>query len=405
MIKKYIKRPLYLKKFEPFINKDIIKVIVGQRRVGKSYMLFQIMDIIKANNKSANIIYINKELHEFDEIQNYKDLLKYIESKSGKAKKRNYLFIDEIQDVEKFEKALRSLKATGKYDMYCTGSNANLLSGELSTYLSGRYIEIDIHSLSYNEFLTFHNLKETSESFLKYIKYGGLPYLIHLNLEDDIVYDYLKNVYNTILFKDIVERHKIRNMSFLERLVEYLADNTGSLVSANKISDFLKSQKIKISPNIILDYLSFLSMSFFVHKVQRSDIKGKKIFEVNEKYYFEDLGLKHSIIPYRQTDINKVLENIVYSHLLLSGYKVNVGQLEKKEIDFVCEKQGEKLYIQVAYLITETNEEREFSNLLDIPDNYPKIVLSMDDMIDVSSYKGIKHMNIRKFCITPLPRG
>jgi len=397
MIKKYIKRSIYLNKIKPFINKNVIKVIVGQRRVGKSYLLFQIMDLIKASNKKANIIYINKELNEFDLIKNYQDLLNYI--KKHARGKNNYIFIDEIQDINKFEKALRSLQAEGKYDIYCTGSNANLLSSDIATYLSGRYIEIKIFSLSYKEFLTFHKLEESKESFFKYIKYGGLPYLINLKLNDDVVYDYLKSIYNTILLKDVIARYKIRNVPFLENLVEYLADNVGSLVSAKKISDFLKSQKINISPNIVLDYLSFLVNAFFIFKVSRSDIQRRKVFEINDKYYFEDLGLRHSITGYKQVDINKVLENLVFLHLQISGYKVFIGQLKNKEIDFVCEKRGKKFYIQVAYLITEENKQREFGNLLAIQDNYSKIVVSTDEMINERGYKGVKHMNIRNFLL------
>lgn len=394
MIKRYIKRKYYTDKIEPYINKDVIKVFVGQRRVGKSYLLYQIMDII-SKEKKTNIIYINKELHEFDNIKNYKDLLKYIGSKSKKNKK--YIFIDEIQEIEQFEKALRDLNTRRGYDIYCTGSNAKLLSGELATFLSGRYIEIPIYSLSYLEFLLFHKLKNNEDSFKKYIKYGGLPYLINLKLEDDIVYEYLKNIYNTILFKDIVERYKIRDIRFLENLILYLSDNIGSLVTANKISDFLKSQKVDISPNKVLDYLKYLEYAFFIFKVSRFDIKGKKIFEINEKYYFEDLGLRNIIMGYNQLDINKILENIVFLHLKVSGYKVNVGKLNDKEIDFVCEKNNKKLYIQVAYLIpNKKTMEREFGNLLTINDNYPKYVLSMDKMIE-GEYKGIKYMTILEF--------
>ncbi|MCK5475121.1 MAG: ATP-binding protein [Candidatus Pacebacteria bacterium] len=396
MIKQYIKRERYINKIKPFIDKDIIKVIVGQRRVGKSYLLFQIMDVIRKKHKSSNIIYINKELNEFDKLKNYQDLLNYIKNNSKKDKK-NYIFIDEIQDIDEFEKALRSLKASGRYDIYCTGSNSNLLSGELATYLSGRYIEIQVFGLSYREFLVFHKLKNNQESLLKYIKYGGLPYLKHLKLEDAIVYDYLKNVYSTILYKDIVSRYKIRNPAFLENLVEYLAENTGSIVSAKKISDFLKSQKINISINIVLDYLSFLTNAFFVFKTDRFEIQGKKVFEINNKYYFEDIGLRHSVIGYKQTDINKVLENLVFLHLRVLGYKVFVGKLGNKEIDFVCEKQGKKIYIQVAYLINEQNKEREFGNLLEIKDNYPKFVVSMDEFISDNECKGIKHIHIRDF--------
>ncbi len=401
MIKKYIKRKRYLDKIRPFIDKDIIKVIVGQRRVGKSYLLYQIMDAIKKMHQQPNIIYINKELNKFDKLKNYQDLLVYVRKHSKKSVK-NYIFIDEIQDIDEFEKALRDLISSEKYDIYCTGSNSNLLSGELATYLSGRYIEIQVFGLSYREFLIFHKLENKQGSLLKYIKYGGLPYLMHLELDDLIVYDYLKNVYNTILYKDIVSRYKIRNPAFLENLVEYLAENIGNIVSAKKISDFLKSQKINISPNIVLNYLSFLSNAFFIFKTVRSDIKGKKIFEINDKYYFEDIGLRHSIIGYKQVDINKVLENLVFLHLRVLGYKVFVGKLGNKEIDFVCEKQGEKNYFQVAYLITEQNKEREFGNLLSIKDNYPKFVISMDEFISNNKYKGIKHIHIRDFLSSDL---
>ncbi|MFH1838657.1 MAG: DUF4143 domain-containing protein [Candidatus Kuenenbacteria bacterium] len=223
--------------------------------------------------------------------------------------------------------------------------------------------------------------------------------MINLKLTDEIVYDYLKSIYNTILLKDVVERYKIRNVFFLENLISYLADNVGSLVSSKKISDFLKSQKINISPNIVLDYLLFLNNAFFVFKVSRTDIQGKKIFEINDKYYFEDLGLRHSIVGYKQMDINKILENLVFLHLQILGYKVFIGQLKNKEVDFVCEKQNKKIYIQVAYLITNENKEREFGNLLAIQDNYPKIVISFDEMINESEYKGIKFINIKDFLI------
>ena len=398
MIKEYITRQHYLDKIKPYIGKDIIKVITGQRRVGKSYFLFQIMDVIVASDPKAQIIYINKELYEFDYINDYKLLLEHIKDKA-KDEKKHYVFIDEIQDIDQFEKALRSLSAEGGYDIYCTGSNAGLLSGELATYLSGRYVEIKVFCLSYIEFLDFHKLQDTSGTFLKYIKYGGLPYLINLKLEDDVVYDYLKNIYNTILFKDVVKRHRIRNIAFLERLTLYLADNAGSLVSAKKISDFLKSQKTNISPNVVLNYLSHLESAFFILKVRRSDIAGKKIFEIGEKYYFEDLGLRHTIIGYRQDDIGRILENLVFLHLKRLGYEITVGRIGEKEIDFACEKNGERLYVQVAYMITDQRvHDREFGNLLKIKDNFTKIVVSMDEMTG-GKFKGIKHVNIRDFLI------
>jgi len=391
--KDYIKREDYINKIVPFINKDIIKILVGQRRVGKSYMLFQLIDHIKKNDTRHQIIYINKEMHEFEFIKDAAELLHYVHKKTDK-KRNPYIFIDEIQEIQDFEKTLRSLLAEGGYDIYCTGSNANLISSEIATHLSGRYLEFEIFCLSYNEFLIFHQLEDSHDSLLKYIKYGGLPFLIHLKLEDHIIYDYLNNIYKTILYKDIIARHSVRNTAFLERLIEYLADNTGSLVSAKKISDFLKSQKTNISPNVVLNYLSYLSNAFFIFKVPRADIQGKKIFEIGEKYYFEDLGL---IRGYHQNDINKILENIVFLHLKISGYQVHTGKLKDKEIDFVCTRGNEKLYVQVAYRITDQKvHEREFGNLSMIRDNHPKIVLSMDEMMG-RGYKGINHIHIRQF--------
>ncbi len=395
--REYIKRPIYLELVKPYIDKDIIKVLVGQRRVGKSYMLFQIMDALTLIHKNPEIIYINKELDEFELIVNHKDLLDYITNKE-KGSGKKYIFIDEVQDIENFEKALRSLQAKGGYDIYCTGSNAKLLSGELATFLSGRYVETKIYSLSFSEFLEFHKLKNNKDSLISFFKYGGLPYLINLELDDHIVYDYLKNIYAAILFKDVVKRHNIRNVKFLEKLVRYVADNTGSLVSSKKISDFLKSQRIQISPQLVLDYLGYLESAFFIFKVLRADITGKKIFEIGEKYYYEDLGLRHSIIGYKANDINKILENVVYLHLKISGYNIRIGKSGDKEIDFICEKSGKKIYVQVTYLLQdEKTISREFGNLLKIKDNYPKFVVSMDDAMSGSDFEGIEHINVQKF--------
>lgn len=395
--KEYIKRPVYLEKIRPYIDKDIIKVLIGQRRVGKSYMLLQLMDEIRSRHDNSQIIYINKELDDFKDIKGSGDLLEYIKNNivgSG----RKYIFIDEVQDIEDFENALRSLQAKGGYDIYCTGSNAKLLSGELATYLSGRYIEIKVYSLYYKEFINFHKLSDSQESLIKFLKYGGLPYLINLKLDDHIVYDYLKNIYAAILFKDVVKRHNIRNIYFLENLVRYLADNTGSLVSSKKISDFLKSQKIKMSPQLVMDYISHLEAAFFIFKALRADISGKKIFEIGEKYYFEDLGLRHSITGYKVNDINKIIENAVYQHLKISGYNIHIGKSGDKEIDFVCEKSGKKIYVQVSYLLQdEKTINREFGNLLEIKDNYPKYVVSMDEVMSGTDFKGIEHFHLRNF--------
>jgi len=399
MNKTYQKRSFYLNKISPFIGVDLIKVIIGQRRVGKSYILLQLMDTIKAKDKKANIVYLNKEDNEYDDIVNYRDLIVYVEKRII-PNVNNYLFIDEIQDIENFEKALRHLFAKKIFDLYCTGSNARLLSSEIATGLSGRYIEIPVHTLSYQEFLQFQNLSSSEDAFLKYIRYGGLPFILNLKLTDEIVYGYLQSIYNTIILKDVVARFNIRNVNFLNRLLEYLADNIGSLISANRISDFLKSQKIKTTPNIVLDYLAYLASSFIIREVDRANIKGKKIFEINEKYYWEDLGLRNSLVGYKATEIGQILENLVYLHLLRLGFNVYVGQMGDKEIDFVAEKEGRKVYIQVAYLISDkTTKEREFGNLLLIPDNYQKIVVSMDKMIGSDGYKGIQHYQIMDFLL------
>ena len=393
---KYTLRPIYLDRIKPFIGKNLIKVLVGQRRVGKSFLLLQLMDIIRQQDPTCNIIYINKELFEHDSLRDYKDLMKNVNAQTISSKK-NYLFIDEIQDIENFEKAIRSLQAKGDHDIYITGSNAFLLSGELATYLSGRYIEFKIFGLTYNEFVTFHQLPDSQETFLTYLRYGGLPYLINISLTDDLVYDYLRNIYAAILFKDIVARHNIRNVSLLENLVSYVADKVGNLLSAKSISDFLKSQRIKVTPNVILSYLRFLEQAFFVLKVNREELRGKKIFEIGQKYYLEDLGLRHSLLGYRTADIGKILENIVYLHLVIAGYQVRIGKFQNKEIDFICTRGDEKIYVQVAYLIAdEATRKREFGNLELAYDNHPKFVVSLDENAS-GNMAGIKHVHIREF--------
>lgn len=387
-------RNQYLNKIKPYVGKNIIKVLTGQRRVGKTTILKQIIDLIKKEDQDSNIIYINKEQNEFKQLKNSDDLFSYVKFKLSKNNK-NYILIDEVQEISDFEIALRQLLLE-KIDIYCTGSNAKMLSGDLATHLSGRYIEFHINSLSYNEFLEFHSLENNNESLNKYIRYGGLPYLIHLPLEDEIVYGYLKSIYNTIILKDIVARYNIRDIDFLERLVEYLSDNIGSYVSSKKISDFLKSQRVSLSVNTVMNYLKYLTNSFFINKVQRIDIVGKKRFEINDKYYFSDLGLKNSIIPYSESHIGNVFENLVYNHLLFCGYDVFIGKHQDREIDFVIQK-GEVLkYIQVAYLIPDEKvRDREFGNLLKINDNYEKIVVSADPF--VSDYKGVKHLQLNQF--------
>jgi predicted AAA+ superfamily ATPase len=312
---------------------------------------------------------------------------------------KNYVFVDEIQEIAGFEKALRSLLLNPIYDLYCTGSNANTLSGELSTFLSGRFIEIHVHSLSFNEFCEFHRLPDDKNTLMLYLKYGGLPYLKHLPLEDEIVNQYLKGVYNTIIYKDVIGRNEIRNVAFLENLVLFLADNTGSVFSAKKISDYLKSQQVNIATSQVINYLNYLENAFLIYKVKRTNIVGKKIFEIGEKFYFEDIGLRNILNGYRQANIGKVMENAVHNHLLYEGYTVRVGCLERNEVDFVATRKGEKLYVQVCYLLQgEGTIEREFGNLEKIKDNYPKLVISMDEFSG-NTRNGIRHLFLRDFLV------
>ncbi|MDR3262100.1 MAG: ATP-binding protein [Tannerella sp.] len=389
-------RSKYQDRIAPFIDKQLIKVLSGQRRIGKSYIMKQTISFIKKEKPSAPVLYINKEDLKFDFIKTALDLNEYVLKNTEKGVK-NYVFIDEIQEIEQFEKAMRSLLLDPVYDLYCTGSNAHMLSGELSTILSGRYIEIPVFSLSYSEFLLFHQLENTNVSLALYLKYGGLPYLKHLELNDDIVYDYLKGVYNTVIYRDVIMRNEIRNTAFLENLVLFLADNMGHLFSAKKIASYLKSQRTTVSTSQIITYLNHLSVAFLIHKVRRMEIAGKKIFEIGEKFYFEDLGLRNAIFEYKQSDIGKIMENAVYKHLLYNDYEVKIGQIGKAEVDFVGKRKGEFIYIQVCYLLQEqATIEREFGNLEKINDNYPKMVVSMDEFSG-NTRRGIRHIHLRDF--------
>lgn len=396
----YIRRDSYVERIRPYIGKPIIKVLTGQRRVGKSCIMLQLCDEVKTLDESANTIYINCELEEFRSIKTSADLYAYVDSRLTKGN-NNYLLIDEVQEVDAFQDALRSLLAEHKCDIYCTGSNAHILSSELATFLSGRYMEFDIHSLSYKEFLQFHSIENTGDSLMKYLTFGGMPFLINLELSREQVYEYLSNVYSTILLKDVVAKEKIRNVSFLENLVAYVADNVGSLFSSNNISKYLKSQRVQITPQLVISYLKGLTNAFIIHKVQRADVGGLKIFEIGEKYYFEDLGLRNMIRGGSvANDVHKLMENAVYLHLLQQGYKVFVGRLGEKEIDFMADRNGKRIYVQVALTaMDEKTREREFGNLMEIKDNYPKYVVTLNDMIIGDDYKGISYCNLREFLL------
>lgn len=390
------KRKGYIERIQPFMRKSVAKVLTGQRRVGKSFLLYQLIEVIVGEEPEANIIYINLEDFAFSSLQTAEDLHSYIIAHC-KERKRNYIFIDEIQDIPGFEKVIRSLLLNEDNDIYITGSNAQMLSGELATYLSGRYIEFKIYSLSYSEFLEFHELTDSEKSYELFSRYGGLPYLLNLPLEDETVNEYLKSVYSTIVFRDVVSRYKLRNTVFLEKLIQFLSENIGNLFSAKNISDYLKSQHTTISVNQIQNYTEYLSNAFLIHRAERYDLIGKRVFEIGEKYYFENMGIRNIVIGYRITDKAKILENLVYNHLLYKGFEVKIGYYGDKEIDFIGEKNGEKLYIQVALTIdSDKTAEREFGNLLKIQDNYPKIVVT-EDSFTGNSFEGIRHCPIRQF--------
>jgi predicted AAA+ superfamily ATPase len=379
----------------------IVKVMVGHRRVGKSYILFQLIDRIKREEQNANVIYINKEDIEFIDITSYKELHGYISARLVNER-RNYIFVDEIQEIDDFRIAIRSLALNDNNDIYITGSNSEMFSSDLANELGGRYVEFRIYSLSYLEFLNFHNLPNNDESLEKYTHFGGLPYLIHLPMEEPIIMEYIRSVYSTIVLRDVIKRKRIRNTAFLEQLIRFLANNVGSLFSSKSISDFLKSQKVNISPNQVSEYANSLAEAFVVHQIGRYDIVGKRLFERGEKYFFENMGIRNAIAGYKPQDRGKRLENLVCNHLLYCGYDVKVGTLATEEIDFVCTRGGETLYVQVAVELSRSETmAREFGNLLKINDNYTKLVVSGERSFE-NSYEGIEHIHIRDFLSSTL---
>lgn len=395
---KTIIRQSYLDKVEKYLGKETIVVLVGQRRVGKSYLLRQLLDL-KTKDSGNHVIYIDKENRQFDFIKTYQDLNAYIDEHIDKNK-HNYILIDEVQDIQEFERSVRSFRTDPDTDVIITGSNARMLSSDLSTLIGGRYKEIHIQSLSYQEFLQFHQLTDSDESLEKYIRYGGLPGLAMMGLDEEIARDYQIGIYNTVLLKDVVMRNKIRNVPFLENLVHFLADNTGKLISANSIAKYMRSQGASVTPSMIISYFNALCESYVISEVRRYDIHGKRLFENNAKYYFEDHGIRNALVGgTREGDIEKVMENIVYQQLRRLGYTVRVGQLQAGEIDFVCNKpDGTRAYVQVSYLIAnEETREREFGNLKAIHDNYPKYVISMTPMVTRSDMDGIIHLHLRQF--------
>ena len=400
-----IERPIYLNHIVSLLDKGAIIILIGQRRVGKSYMLKLVQDWIQKNVKQSNVLYISKELHAFSHISNADQLYDYVDS-NLKADRKNYLLIDEVQDITDYENALRSLQAEDRCQIIATGSNAYVFSSELSTRLAGRYIEIPIHSLTYREFLSFHKLNDSDESLQSYIRVGGLPGLCHYDITDESqVRDYLQGVYNTVMLRDVIAREGIRNVPFIENLSSFVADNIGKLISVRNIANTMTSQGIKTTDMATASYLKYLCNAYIIYAVQRYDIHGKKLFEQNYKYYFTDHGLRNLLCRFDlRGSIEKIIENVVFLHLLTQDFKVTVGILRNTEIDFVATRGKKTIYVQASYLLaSEETIRREFGNLQSINDNYPKYVVSMDPVSgNLPHYPGIIHMNLREFLKTAL---
>ena len=383
---------------ERMFGSGMVVALTGQRRVGKSCIMRCISEKY-ARNPANNIIYIDMEKTAFCDISDYKALENYVTARLA-ADKENFLFIDEVQEIDGFEKAVLSMQSDGACHIMVTGSNAKMLSGELATRLRGRYMSYRIHGLDYEEFLQFHNLADSDDSLNLFLQYGGLPQLRQIGIDNtDLVDDYLENVFNTIVLRDIIEHENIRNVSLLRTLVRFVSDNIGKPFSARSIAGMLKAQNTEASANMVINYLEYLCNAYIIDRVGRYNIHGRKILEMGDSFYFEDLGLRNHIVGgNRRFDIEKVMENAVYRHLLRLGYSVYIGMLHKAEIDFVAEKQGSTVYVQVCYMLaSEETVEREFGNLKMIKDNHPKYVVSMDRLYGAANSDGIQHLLLRDF--------
>lgn len=395
-----IPRPQYIEKIAALINHGMMLILVGQRRVGKSKVLELFKDWLSYNRPEANVVYINKEYQEFRDIATATQLYDYAVARLPKDGD-NYLLIDEVQDVENYENALRSLHAEDRCQVIATGSNAYIFSSELGTRLSGRYIEIKVYNLSYLEFLRFHNMEDSDEAIMSYLKIGGLPGLLAFNREDQSqITDYLEGVCNTVIVKDIVSRENVRNVTQLENVIRFVADNIGKPISVTNIARYMTSKGEKISNETVSNYLKYLRDAFLAIPIKRFNIHGKMLLEPNNKHYFSDHGIRNYLCGYNiRESIEKIMENVVWNHLRRQGFEVTVGILRVGEIDFVAAKADKRIYVQVAYLLASDDTiKREFGNLAAIKDNYPKYVVSMDLVGGgFSEYPGIEHVRLREF--------
>ncbi len=398
-----INREVYMQRIRPFINTELIKVFTGIRRCGKSVMLSLVQEELKKNGiNEKNFLFLNFEQFSNSELLTatslYKKIVNFQKTTSGKI----YLFFDEIQEVSGWEKCINSCRIDFDCDIYITGSNAKLLSGELATYLAGRYVEFVIYPFSFAEYLKMKSQKNSqinkSECFLQFLKTGGMPFISDFDGDDSAKNQYLIDVYNSVVLKDIVKRNNIRDVDTLERIIAYTFSNIGHIFSATSLSKYFKNENRKISHETILNYLNFCTNAFLFYKINRYDLEGKKILTVNEKYYCADHGLREAIFGKNFQNVDQILENIICLELLRRNFKVYVGKKDDLEIDFIAEKDSKRIYVQVAYLLsTEETLNREFSVLKSIKDNFPKYVVSMDEFN--FSQNGLIHKNIKDFLL------
>lgn len=400
-----IVRERYMRQIRDFMDKPVVKIITGMRRCGKSALLeLTRQELLSRGIGTQNIISINFESLRYEALKDFQALYAEISSRAEKADGKLYVLLDEIQEVNGWEQVINSLRVDFDCDIYVTGSNAKLLSGELATLLAGRYVEIRVYPLDFQEYLDFAatNAEEAQlprqEQFANFLRFGGLPGIHQMKWDEERIMQYLHDIYNSVLLKDVIARNKIRDTALLESIVLYLMDNIGNTFSAKTISDFLKSQGRKLSTETVYNYLKALESAFLIHKVVRFDIKGRRILETQEKYYLSDLGLRHAVMGYRDNDIAGVLENTVYLELLRRGWTVNIGKQDVAEVDFVASRTDERLYIQVCYVLTPENTEREFAPLEAISDNYEKLVLSTDNLLRINR-GGIRQKNIVDFLL------
>ena len=398
MISMIIQRQDYIEKIKPFINNHIIKVLIGTRRSGKSTILKQIIDsLLNDGIPQENIVWINFELSDYFEITDIKKLEDYISCQIENVEGRIYLFFDEIQVIPQWEKLINSYFANEIFDIYITGSNSKLLSGEFATYLSGRYVELNIYPFSFQEYIEYHEISDDYKShFYNYLEDGGMPSTYNYKGDDKNLV--IMDLYNSIVLKDIIQRNNVKNVDLLDRIIRFVMYNIGQVFSANKIYKRLKQDMVNLSVNTIYKYLKFFENACLIYQVKREDLQGKKILQYDEKYYLSDLGFRQAIIGNNQRDITRVIENIVYIELLRRGYEITIGKVDNLEVDFVCKKQNKPIYIQVSYLLaSEETIEREFKPLKNISDNYPKYVITMDNL-DMS-HEGIRHLNLLDFLL------